>query len=99
MTATTNQPAPHPLGGSAADTGGRGAEIHDVAIVGFGPAGATAAALLGQAGLKVWVADRLPDVYEIPRAIALDHEILRVFQQLGVVDAVLKHCEPFTNSE
>ena len=34
-----------------------------------------------------------------PRAIALDHEVLRVFQQLGVLDAVLPHTEPFTNSE
>ena len=24
----------------------------------------------------------------MPRAIALDHEIMRVFQQLGVVDAI-----------
>jgi len=73
--------------------------MHDVAIVGFGPAGAVAAALLGQAGLKVHVCDRLPGVHEIPRAIALDHEIMRVFQQLGIVDAVLPFTEPFTNSE
>jgi 3-(3-hydroxy-phenyl)propionate hydroxylase len=75
------------------------AEIYDVAIVGFGPAGVVAAALLGQAGLKVHVCDRMDAVHEIPRAIALDHEIMRVFQQIGVVDAVSKHCEPFTPSE
>ena len=45
-----------------------------------------AAGLLGQAGLKVHVCDRLTEVYAIPRAIALDHEIMRVFQQLGVAD-------------
>jgi 3-(3-hydroxy-phenyl)propionate hydroxylase len=73
--------------------------VHDVAIVGYGPVGAVAAGLLAQAGLSVYVCDRLTGVYEIPRAIALDHEILRVFQQLGVVDQVLQHCEPFTNSE
>ncbi len=71
----------------------------DVAIVGFGPAGALAAAVLGQAGLRVHVCDRLPGVYEIPRAIALDHEIMRAFQQLGIVDAVMPYTEPFTNSE
>lgn len=71
----------------------------DVAIVGYGPAGAVAAALLGKAGLSVFVGDQLPDVYEIPRAIALDHEIMRVFQQLGLVDAVLPFTEPFTPSE
>lgn len=73
--------------------------VYDVAIVGFGPAGAVAAALLGQADLSVWVGDRLPDVYEIPRAIALDHEIMRVFQQIGVVDAIAPYFEPFTPSE
>jgi 3-(3-hydroxy-phenyl)propionate hydroxylase len=73
--------------------------MFDVAIVGYGPAGAVAAALLGQAGLKVHVCDRLQGVYEIPRAIALDHEIMRVFQQLGIAAAVLPHTEPFTNSE
>jgi 3-(3-hydroxy-phenyl)propionate hydroxylase len=73
--------------------------VFDVAIVGYGPAGAVAAALLGQAGLKVHVCDRLREVYEIPRAIALDHEIMRVFQQLGIVEAVLPHTEPFTPSE
>ena len=74
-------------------------DVYDVAIVGYGPAGAVAAGLLGQKGLKVYVCERLRDVYEIPRAIALDHEIMRVFQQLGVVDAVLPFCEPFTPSE
>jgi 3-(3-hydroxy-phenyl)propionate hydroxylase len=71
----------------------------DVAIVGCGPAGVVLAALLGQAGLRVHVCDRLPGVHEIPRAIALDHEILRVFQQIGVLEAVMPHVEPFTPSE
>jgi 3-(3-hydroxy-phenyl)propionate hydroxylase len=73
--------------------------VVDVAIVGLGPSGAMAAALLGQAGHSVYACDRLPGVYEIPRAIALDHEIMRVFQQLGLVDAIAPHCEPFTPSE
>ncbi|MDP2219937.1 MAG: FAD-dependent monooxygenase, partial [Hydrogenophaga sp.] len=72
---------------------------YDVALVGFGPSGAVAAALLGGMGFRVWVGDRLHGVYDKPRAIALDHEILRVFQQIGVVDAVMPHMEPFTPSE
>ncbi|MEJ8810404.1 bifunctional 3-(3-hydroxy-phenyl)propionate/3-hydroxycinnamic acid hydroxylase [Variovorax ureilyticus] len=71
----------------------------DVAIVGYGPAGQVAAGLLGQRGLRVHVCERLMDVYQIPRAIALDHEIMRIFQQLGVAEAVQPFCEPFTNSE
>jgi 3-(3-hydroxy-phenyl)propionate hydroxylase len=72
---------------------------YDVAIVGFGPAGAIAAGLLSQAGISVYVCDRVQGVYEIPRALAIDHEVLRVFQQLGVIDRIAPYCEPFTPSE
>jgi 3-(3-hydroxy-phenyl)propionate hydroxylase len=75
------------------------AQTYDVAIVGCGPTGTVAAALLAQAGFSVYACDRLPGVYEIPRAIALDHEIMRLFQQLQLVDAITPHCEPFTPSE
>lgn len=73
--------------------------VYDVAIVGYGPVGQVAAGLLGQQGFKVHVCDRLTEVYQIPRAIALDHEIMRVFQQLGVVEAIVPFTEPFSNSE
>ena len=73
--------------------------VYDVAVVGFGPSGAVAANLLGQAGLTTYVCDKTRDVYEKPRAIALDHEIMRVFQQIGVADKVMPHVEPFTPSE
>ncbi|WP_284091046.1 bifunctional 3-(3-hydroxy-phenyl)propionate/3-hydroxycinnamic acid hydroxylase [Acinetobacter pittii] len=73
-------------------------EIYDVAIVGYGPSGAIAACILGQAGLKVYVCDKDRDVYDKPRAIALDHEILRVFQNIDIIDDILPFCEPFTDS-
>jgi 3-(3-hydroxy-phenyl)propionate hydroxylase len=73
--------------------------VYDVAIVGFGPTGAVAAGLLGGQGIRTFVCDRLHEVYDKPRAIALDHEIMRVFQQLGVVEQVEPFMEPFTNSE
>ena len=76
-----------------------GDAVYDVAVVGFGPSGAVAANLLGQAGLKTYVCDKVSDVYEKPRAIALDHEIMRVFQQIGVADKVMPYVEPFTPSE
>lgn len=74
-------------------------DLYDVAVVGFGPSGAVAAGLLSDMGLSVYVCDRLKDVYDKPRAIAVDHEVMRVFQQLGVVDEVARHVEPFTPSE
>jgi 3-(3-hydroxy-phenyl)propionate hydroxylase len=70
----------------------------DVAIVGFGPVGAVAACLLGQAGLRTHVIDSAHDIYPKPRAVALDHEIARVLQGLGLGEALAAHAEPFTDS-
>jgi 3-(3-hydroxy-phenyl)propionate hydroxylase len=71
----------------------------DVAIVGFGPTGAVAAGLLGLEGLTVYACDASSEVYPKPRAIALDHEIMRIFQQLGLEREIEPHTEPFTDSE
>ncbi len=57
---------------------------YDVAIVGFGPVGAMGAFLLAEAGLRVAVIDRAPDVVEIPRAVNMDGEVIRAFQRLGL---------------
>lgn len=71
----------------------------DVAVVGLGPAGATCAALLGSLGVKTLAIERSRDVYDKPRAFALDHEIMRVFEDLGIAGAVAPHTAPFTPSE
>ena len=57
----------------------------DVAIVGAGPVGAVLAALLGQAGLSVFIGDASTVVYPLPRAAVFDQEIMRLFQQLGIL--------------
>lgn len=59
---------------------------YDVAIVGYGPVGATAANLLGQQGLDVVVIERDPDIYFRARAISTDEEVLRIWQQVGLAD-------------
>ena len=71
----------------------------DVAVVGLGPVGATCAALLGSLGLKTLAIERSRAVYDKPRAFALDHEVMRVFEDLGIADAVAPHTAPFTPSE
>lgn len=72
---------------------------HDVLVVGFGPTGAVAAGQLGRLGHRTLVVDRLTDVYDKPRAIALDHEIFRHLDNMGLADAIAPYVEPFTASE
>ena len=71
----------------------------DVAVVGLGPTGATCAALLGTLGVKTIAIEREEAVYDKPRAFALDHEVMRVFEDIGVAEAVKPHTAPFTPSE
>ncbi len=58
----------------------------DVAIVGFGPVGQALAALLGRARHSVLAVERFDEIYRLPRAVHLDHEIMRLLQGLAVVD-------------
>lgn len=63
--------------------------LHDVAVVGGGPVGLVLAGLLARRGADVIVLERDHDVYALPRAAHLDHEILRILQELGCVDELL----------
>ncbi|MFD0669387.1 bifunctional 3-(3-hydroxy-phenyl)propionate/3-hydroxycinnamic acid hydroxylase MhpA [Ramlibacter sp. MAHUQ-53] len=65
-------------------TPGADDRVYDVALIGYGPAGATLANLLGRAGLSVLVLDREAGIYPLPRAIHFDGEVMRVFQSLGL---------------
>jgi len=71
-----------PLAASAID------DPVDVAIVGLGPVGAAAACLLAQRGLTVAAFEREKSVYHMPRAAHFDAEIMRVWQAIGLTDAL-----------
>ncbi|MFM0155675.1 bifunctional 3-(3-hydroxy-phenyl)propionate/3-hydroxycinnamic acid hydroxylase [Paraburkholderia sediminicola] len=71
----------------------------DVVVAGFGPSGAVAAGLLGSLGINALCVDQSRTVYDKPRAIAVDHEIMRVFQGMGVVDRIAEHVAVFPPSE
>ena len=58
----------------------------DVAIVGYGPTGATLANLLALAGLSVVVLERETAAYHLPRAVHFDDEVMRILQTIGVAD-------------
>ena len=62
--------------------------VFDVAIVGYGPAGATLANLLGQYGLSTVVIEKDAEIYALPRAIHFDGEVMRVLETAGLRAAV-----------
>ena len=63
--------------------------LHDVIIIGCGPVGALAANLLGKSGLSVLVIEKEAAPHPLPRAVHIDHEMMRLFQSAGVIDRVL----------
>lgn len=69
-------------------------DTYDVAVIGYGPTGATAANLLGRLGLKVIVVERDPDVYGRARAISTDEEVMRVWQSVGLAERLQQDMLP-----
>jgi len=71
-------------------------ESADVVIVGYGPVGGTLANLLGQCGIATLVLEREQAAYHLPRAVHFDDECMRVFQTIGLAEAIepLVHVSP-----
>jgi len=63
---------------------------YDVAIIGYGPTGVTAANLLGAQGLRVVVIEREPSIYGRARAISTDEEVIRIWQRIGLADRLVQ---------
>lgn len=70
----------------------------DVVVVGAGPTGMTAAALLAARGVRVTVLEQHTTPSAEPKAISLDDESLRVFQTAGLDDAVMRVISPGTGT-
>jgi 2-polyprenyl-6-methoxyphenol hydroxylase-like FAD-dependent oxidoreductase len=62
--------------------------MYDVAIVGYGPTGMLAAILLGRAGHRVAVIERHTTLYNLPRVGIVHDDVLRMFQEVGCIDAI-----------
>ncbi|BBX44155.1 bifunctional 3-(3-hydroxy-phenyl)propionate/3-hydroxycinnamic acid hydroxylase [Mycobacterium cookii] len=69
-------------------------EFVPVVIIGAGPAGLTAATLLGQYGVDCLVLDRHETVYPLPRAVHADDEVHRLLARLGIGEEFAAHSRP-----
>ena len=73
--------------------------FYDVVIAGYGPTGATLANLLGKRGFKVAVLDKETEIYDKPRAITADHEVMRIFQACGLADEIAAATVPHPGTD
>ena len=60
----------------------------DVLIVGGGPTGVTLALIAARHGASVIVCEREAEIYPLPRAAHVDHEVMRIFQSVGAAEAI-----------
>jgi 3-(3-hydroxy-phenyl)propionate hydroxylase len=59
-----------------------------IVIIGGGPVGLMLANLLGRRGVAVLVLEKRAGQYTVPRAISYDAETLRLFETVGLYDAI-----------
>jgi len=59
-------------------------EQYDVAIVGCGPVGEILSIVLAQHGVRSLALERERGIFSTPRAVAMDDEVMRIYQNLGV---------------
>ncbi|MCR0984988.1 bifunctional 3-(3-hydroxy-phenyl)propionate/3-hydroxycinnamic acid hydroxylase MhpA [Roseomonas populi] len=64
-------------------------ESWDIVIIGYGPVGAALANLLGAGGVRTLVIEREATAYHLPRAVHFDDEVMRIFQSMGLAEAIL----------
>jgi 3-(3-hydroxy-phenyl)propionate hydroxylase len=69
----------------------------DVAVIGCGPSGLTAAALLALRGWSVIALEKHPQRYGLPRASHLDHEVVRIVQEVGAHRPIFEDNDAFSS--
>ena len=60
----------------------------DVVIIGYGPVGAMLANLLGLQGISTLVLERAAEIYDLPRAVHFDDEVMRLLQTVDLAQAM-----------
>ena len=69
----------------------------DVAVIGYGPTGLTAASLLGQLGHRVVVIERWPSLYGLPRLTHIDGETARLLSFACDINEALRESSPISS--
>lgn len=64
----------------------------DVIQIGYGPVSKAAALFLQRLGWRVGVFERWEEVYPLPRAVCIDHELYRVLHAAGLGDVARRVC-------
>ncbi len=73
--------------------------LFQVLVVGAGPVGLTAAALLGQSGIQTLLIERETTIFPCPRAVHLDGEVLQIFDRLGLFPKINAALRPFLEAQ
>ncbi|MFE9093535.1 bifunctional 3-(3-hydroxy-phenyl)propionate/3-hydroxycinnamic acid hydroxylase [Streptomyces sp. NPDC007264] len=81
---------PHSHDDAGTSPGTDGDTIHDLLVIGGGPVGLTLGATWAMLGRDAVVFDRQPHLYGLPRVGHIDHEIMRMLQQLGAEGPTLE---------
>jgi 3-(3-hydroxy-phenyl)propionate hydroxylase len=66
----------------------------DVAIIGYGPTGVSAANFLGSLGISAIAFEREKDIYQRARAVTVNDWTLRCFQSVGLDQALIRDMDP-----
>ncbi|KAF9319786.1 hypothetical protein BG003_008080 [Podila horticola] len=69
-----------------------------VIIVGCGIGGLTLAAFLERAGIQYQIFERAREVKPLGSALSLGSNVMYLFEQLGILEIVLRHAKPFSFS-
>lgn len=64
----------------------------DVIQIGYGPVSKASALFLERLGWRVGVFERFEEVYPLPRAVCIDHELYRVLHAAGLGDVASRVC-------
>lgn len=71
---------------------------YDVIQIGYGPVSKVSALILERMGWKVGIFERYGEVYPLPRAVCIDHEVFRMLHANGlgpIADAVTSPTPPY----